>query len=368
MTTLFLHIGTEKTGTTSIQQFFRANREALAGRGVLYPVAAGQQNHTALAVAAQDDFAESPLKLLHGIQSSGDLRQFRRQLGHSLGEELKGRNYPVAILSNEHCSSRLASTAEVQRMQDLLSAHFERIFILVYIRRQDELLLSAYSTAVKSGSARALAVPGPAAAAGYDYASLLSRWSDVFGREQIICRRFEKSSLRNGDVVDDLLNVVGVPADAGLARPSPANESLDAVSLEFLRLFNRSIPRFSEQNERHQIRDNIIRLLRELSQGALPTLPARELGCFMSRFRESNRQVALDYFGGERLDGDDALFAPSSDTRNRCEGPWLTAERAVEISAYLWENKQIEVNRLTELLGRRDRKARRTARRTTDPG
>ena len=51
---LYLHIGTEKTGTTTIQSFLAANRDLLKRNRILYPRAPGEQNHRALAAAAQD--------------------------------------------------------------------------------------------------------------------------------------------------------------------------------------------------------------------------------------------------------------------------------------------------------------------------
>ena len=38
MKTLYLHIGTPKTGTTSIQHFCKHNEKVLAGKGICYPL------------------------------------------------------------------------------------------------------------------------------------------------------------------------------------------------------------------------------------------------------------------------------------------------------------------------------------------
>lgn len=37
MSKVVLHIGTEKTGTTSIQHFMSQNRQALLAKGIVYP-------------------------------------------------------------------------------------------------------------------------------------------------------------------------------------------------------------------------------------------------------------------------------------------------------------------------------------------
>ena len=66
---LYLHIGTEKTGTTSVQKFFKANRALLAKNGIVYPVAPGKQNHMGLAASAQDTAKRGPLRKSLGIRN-----------------------------------------------------------------------------------------------------------------------------------------------------------------------------------------------------------------------------------------------------------------------------------------------------------
>lgn len=41
---IFLHIGTEKTGTTSVPFFLNKYRDLLSNEGLLYPTAAGGVN------------------------------------------------------------------------------------------------------------------------------------------------------------------------------------------------------------------------------------------------------------------------------------------------------------------------------------
>src|ERR1044071_8432469 len=100
---LHLHIGCEKTGTTSIQRFLRANRELLAQTGVLYPRAPGEENQMGLAVAAQSEFG--PLrKKIFKLRTWTEVEGFRAKLKHDLENELAGGSYRRAIMSGEHCS------------------------------------------------------------------------------------------------------------------------------------------------------------------------------------------------------------------------------------------------------------------------
>lgn len=352
---LYLHIGTEKTGTTSVQKFFRANRDVLARNGIFYPAAPGNQNHMGLAVAAQRSSKRAPLRKSVGVRSEDDVEKFRADLARDLAAELSGGAYETVVMSGEHCSSRLLEDDEVRWLKEFLSPFFDRIHIVVYIRRQDDYLLSTYSTAVKSGATGPLHLPPEKTIRHrYDHWNLLSRWARVFGRENIVCRKFEKSALRSGDIVDDFLDAAAIDGNRGYRRPANVNESLDAETLEFLRLFNGHIPRFAKGGINPE-RNNIVSLLSKVSQGPLVTLPDDELARFMALFEDTNRQVAMEYFGGVRSAPGDPLFEPRADPRERTRAVKLTAERAVEFCAWLWREKQAQVERLSG--GRKKRQA-----------
>jgi hypothetical protein len=345
---LYLHIGTEKTGTTSVQKFFKANRELLAGNGVIYPVAPGKQNHMGLAASAQDVDKRGPLRKSLGIRNEAEARKFRAAMLTGLAEELTARPYKLAFMSGEHCSSRLIEDQEVQWLKDQLGRFFDKIHILIYIRRQDDYLLSTYSTSVKSGTTAPLRIPPERAIKQrYDHWDVLSRWARVFGRDRIICRKFERANLKSNDIVADVLDATGIDPGLGFERPEDVNEALDAETLEFLRLFNKFVPRF-DGREVNPVRDNIVALLSKVSNGPLITMEEGELDRFMALFDESNRKVAEEYFGGAITTSDNPLFLPRSDKRERTRGAVLTAERAVELCAAVWQEKQAQVDRIVE--------------------
>ena len=51
---LILHIGTAKTGTTTLQHWFASNRESLQAQGIYYPKSLGKVNHRALSIFAMN--------------------------------------------------------------------------------------------------------------------------------------------------------------------------------------------------------------------------------------------------------------------------------------------------------------------------
>jgi hypothetical protein len=56
----YIHIGLPKTGSTSLQAFFRANRDILDERGIIYPDTTGRDvgNATPAVLALDGEFPE----------------------------------------------------------------------------------------------------------------------------------------------------------------------------------------------------------------------------------------------------------------------------------------------------------------------
>ncbi len=354
---LYLHIGTEKTGSTSIQRFLAKNRRRLQDAGILFPLAPGLDNQRALTAIAEDNVEDSALQEIFNIRTSEDLDCFREDLREKLKEELGGGGFSRVIMSNEHCSSRLRDDSQVKYLHDYLSEFFDRIYIVVYIRRQDDFLVSTYSTMVKTGRTVPIHVPSARGQIRrYDHWDLLSRWARIFGRENIICRKYDRSQLVAGDIIHDFGAQTGVPTTPEFERPVMTNESLDADALEFLRLFNRHFNRTG-------YRSQLVQALAAISNGPLVTLPENELAAFMALFQESNEKVAMEYFGSTVEGSDNPLFPVRSDKRSRSVYEPLTVDRAVQFAALLWQRdlpplvaegtKHEMHKRLTELRARR---------------
>jgi hypothetical protein len=288
-----LHIGTEKTGSTSIQQFLARNRDWLATHGFHYAKAPGSPNHTRLF-----SYAVSSPALAFNLRTAEEHEALRTRLEADLATEVEANPGKVFLFSNEHCHSRLYAPEEVERLRALLARHFDRVDVLVYLRRQDELAVSLYSTLLKAGtSGRELLVrrPVPSLPVGspeqtlyYDYEALLARWGAAFGAERLIVRRFPQDLVARS-IIDDVCHVAGLPTPEH--RPERANESLRPEFQEYLRLIN---PHLKVQQG--STRGEIVRVLSELGKGN-GRLPARgAASAFFDRFRDSNEAVRAARF------------------------------------------------------------------------
>src|SRR5947208_827712 len=129
----WLHIGIEKTGTTSIQEFLALNREALLEKGFLYPVAPGRSNHIGLACFALEDEKHDSIRRTLGIATQAQLARYRSRLLVQTDKEIEASTASFLIFSNEHLSSRLRTHSEVHRLKLFCDRIAARTIVVVYL-------------------------------------------------------------------------------------------------------------------------------------------------------------------------------------------------------------------------------------------
>lgn len=336
--TFFLHIGTEKTGTTSIQGFLSKNRAKLEEQGILYPRSPGNHNHTALTVYALRKAKQSSIRRSSGVFGPEEVTKFRDRFLDALDKEIRDSSAPVVIFSNEHLSSRLLRKAEVARVKKLCDNYADEMKIVVYLRNQVDFLVSSFGTGIKSGSTRAFPFPlRDRRLRTMNYFVLLDRWRKVFGRENLIVRRFERAHFVDGDLFADF--AAQIPLDiSGFTRTEARNEALDARELAFLREFNARVPRWLDKKVLNPARGNIVPALVNLS-GSGPRLSVSpEIATQIAEeFERSNKRVAEEYFGTS-----EPLFSPAQlvsnvDVNQLLE---LKCSDAMDIACKLWGEQE----------------------------
>jgi hypothetical protein len=301
-----LHIGTEKTGTEAIRQLLAGHRHALADLGFWYPLSPGSINHVALAIySAPENMAGMEADVPTAVRNGRfDENLFAQQLKDEM-VDLPSQVHTV-IFSNEHCHSRLTEHRHIQKLSDLLSRYFESTTILVYLRRQDEMARSAYSTMLRFGNASFNILPRTLQLAEYDpgftevngpryfdIEHLLDRYSTVFGKAKVKARLYERSFLENGSLIDDFLRVCGLPSWMS-GNASQANGALSADGLAFLALLNEQIDQDPQLSAK--IREMCLSII-ESNLGGPTLLPSREEAKrFYAQFGTMNERVRALWF------------------------------------------------------------------------
>jgi len=300
---LLLHIGTEKTGTKTIQRFLALNRDLLAGQGICVPRTLGEPNHRRLpAIACDLAYVDDYFQRLN-LQDAAARRAAKDLWWASFTTEIaRAAAAPVpatrVIISCEQLQSRLTRPGEIARLQALLAPLFARITVLVYLREPLATAVSLYSTAVKGGSD--LAGPRPP---GHPYfgnvvnhARTLQRWGEVFGVANLQPRLFLPEAFRGGDLLTDFIAAAALPPAAHL-RPDPQNETLSGLGIELLRRVNQRLPLFRPDGTLNPARGRITDPFQRHFSSGPRYVPAPALvAAYQAAFAASNDQVRRDWF------------------------------------------------------------------------
>jgi len=234
---LFLHIGSQKTGTTAIQSFLRFNADLLRQAGFHYlKTGRAKINHNRMAAS---------IKRGDGAKICADL-----------AAEVTANPSEHYIISSELFLCPGCKSLKQALPTDLISD----IRIICYLRRQDKFLEAMYKQRVKTGRA----APDRAAFLsarrdGLDYLRLIDEFAASFGERNIVVRPYERRHFANGDVVEDFAHTIGLDLAPGVISQTP--QSNKTLSVEVSEMLG-SVSRHTSFNVREIIRE-IIRLAPE---------------------------------------------------------------------------------------------------------
>lgn len=332
---IWLHIGAEKTGTTTIQQSLKLSRNALADRGILFPRSVGDFNHTALAAyGMDDDRGIEELRISSGLRDTSELGGFRDRIRTALADEAGSGDFHTMIFSNEHCSSRLKKPAEIARLRDLCLGLCRDVKVVLYIRSPAEFYASWYSTAIASGNTFDFPWPLPDhLKAAADWARMIRKWEAAFGAGSLIVRRMDRAKMINEDLLDDFYATVGLP-EVPYAVPERKNEALPLNALIFLRELNKVLPRIKDGKFNPE-RANVVDVLRTWPEKERFHLNRTESQELEDMFEYSYETIRETYFPQ-----DETLFSnggKSSETS--CRQRQLSLDDAVRMASFLWTSK-----------------------------
>jgi len=295
----FLHIGTAKTGTSSLQQWFFKNEKSLNDNySVNYASSYRHKSaHHELAKKINTNFSHdhkfrAELITPEDILSEEDIR-------HSLEKELNGASRTV-VFSSESFST-LTKSEDIHVLKRALGDY--NIRVVVYIRHIVDQLEASYAQGVKADKTKRTEKitqsRNPEKITNGNFTNrkrMIDLWGDEFGTENIIVRPYEGDLMVNHDIVSDFIHhtdILGsneINSDESLDFSRKAdNISLPTFKTEILRRLNDStfFDGMSLRHRNHFIRklkkakmevpDNINFFSRDLAVTLMNTFKEREL-------------------------------------------------------------------------------------------
>lgn len=283
---LYLHIGTNKTGSTTIQYCLKENQTLLKSQGYYYPME-GAYFYPPEA---------SPSLLAHALLGNRPTYMANPNIDREacvseIIRDIKQSDCEKVIISSEHFHSA-KTVDDVKEIASVFLGLFKKITVIVYLRRQDTRLESSWSQGVKTGIISKSFEDFLSKHSGWNYFEMLNLWAEVFGKNNLVVRPFEKEQFFKNDLLQDFLKTIDCTAEISDSRLR--NQSPPVEFLEVLRIFWKTIPG-------HLERRPLLRVLRSLpikidtTNYTLFTPESRKM--FLDLNRESNRLVAQEYLG-----------------------------------------------------------------------
>lgn len=222
--TIYLHVGTAKTGTSALQNFVGENLDRFAEYGYYYPETGRVNNcHHGIAFYWGNQDAFKKIFDVHQDQLS------------RLSDELNTHQGKHILISSE------CFLMETVHWEDLLSIlPHDNIKIIVYFRRQDSFLSSRYMENVKGN--RIILPPVEWIEKNLypnEYLGILNRLSSYVEKDNIIVRVYERQQFVGGSIFSDFCDIFSVPlTDDFVISEKNFNPHLSRNALDFNRLIN----------------------------------------------------------------------------------------------------------------------------------
>ncbi len=302
MKTAYIHIGTHKTGTTSIQNFLFNNKRKLIDRGFLYPLSGISRR--------KNSFGHSHLVAV--ILENTEADTYNPNAGgwqEVLAEANSLQEKNLVISSENFCISKF-NLEQIYQIKNYLSQY--TVKIIIYLRRPDDYLSSKYCQLIRAGKYSD-------SFKQYlrdqkwicDYYQLLKPWQQVFGRKNIIVRVFEKEQLKNG-LIDDFLDSIKYPQDRSELIKTPRQNISPSVKQIKINQYCNKIAKdwFSLTPKKYQNNylaklNNKLRKPSKIINKIINKMPdfivsnqllsVEERIELMKEFEESNQKVAREY-------------------------------------------------------------------------
>jgi len=312
---IHVHIGAPKTGTTALQYYLYENRDLLRERGYLYPTGL----HLTMAKAHHPIYFAVSGTWWHPdfyYDITGDrLPQTAYRREYDIEDCLRELRFAAANSDNLIVSSEGFFDLDekgVKSLRDALSAY--DVSVVLYLRRQDQFIEAMYRNFIVDSGARFQLPLDQYLNNEYvehcNYLQKVDLWAETFGMDRLNVIPYQSSSLKEGDVIHDFLERIGLKTD-GLPAPRRVNASRPNDVLRALSLAN------SCGWQRREDAADFARFLREAfeSDGKVSPLLSRSQAIeFLDQFTAENQELACRYLG--RADGqlfDDAYPEPSDE-------------------------------------------------------
>lgn len=310
---IYLHIGYYKTGTSSIQHYCDKHRKQLLARGILYLETSTafipNRSHSFLALRRFEEIGEDTSQWFRIAFPKLEKVPTAAQLWRKAKREIDTSPASRIVISSEafvKYASNKKKKALIREVKEHLAPY--DVSIVCYLRRQDDYLESWYNQLVKMGmpvpESCSLDSLGGVKLIHKNFLKTLDAWDEVFGRERMIVRIYDRDMLIGKEIVSDFLHVVSGGGDAVTQSSVRKNVGLATRLVELKRRCNHYLVGKDERRRMGNVRlKEVLKTVEKIQSSlsdnrAYRLLTPDERRRIMKRNEEINREISNRYFSG----------------------------------------------------------------------
>lgn len=245
---LLLHVGRPKTGTTSLQQFFRLNRDALQKSGYLLFDHIGSPNNIELAAYFEEKAQPGTRnwRQRRGISSQADSQAYFLQFDPLLAirgqVEDHAESSHTAIITSEHLGDLGFSESSMLRLAEWAHRQFSAIEVICFVRHQVRVIPSGWSTLIRSGGSTPLQsyFTQRLRVRDLDYVAFGQGWTSAFGFDNVRFHVYRDDT--DWDIRTFFSETYLEPIEPLRFPKQKANQALSRPQAEAWRAINRLLP------------------------------------------------------------------------------------------------------------------------------
>ena len=308
MKKLILHIGTEKTGTSTIQKFLGLNRILLLDQGFKVPLSTKENENgenqrwiPAFFYPEQfnDDFINNKFGKNIGLRKSGLFKKLEE-----FKNEIKDMDAKKCIISSEHLSSRLIEKNSIYNLKTMMFDLFDDLEILLYIRKPINHAISQISTEAKSGrdlleqyrNFGTINFLNPSLFSKiHNIRNIIEKWQSVFTRDKLKIKIFDINEFEDNYLIKDFCRSCNIKFSKEFKIPDKINVSLNLAQFRYICYCNNKISK--SENRKNKKSWIISRQIIQKIKSPLYLLPSKkEFNKFEDYFLEDINWIKRNFF------------------------------------------------------------------------
>ncbi|MDR9409565.1 MAG: hypothetical protein RI573_12025 [Balneolaceae bacterium] len=317
MKKLFLHIGTWKTGSSTIQYNLYRLRKELEKEGYFFLCKENKmvindgiiRNFTSIENDYVKKSREKFKEILDRKRSTNPDIDFISSAEEFSGNPFKGFKNAGAVAQN---------------LFEITKGFGLDVNVIVYLRRQDDFFESFYQQSIRLGESHGFQdFLKKFDESDFNWYYIVRSYAELFGHENIIVRRYHNKFLPyENSLVQDFGKVIGSETISGFKSTTSRNRGYSRDILEITRIMNK----YFDGEERFQLRKLYDKIDSKLPFEKYSYFTANQRRAFLRKYEDSNYLVAKEFLDVEEKN---SLFPEPDYERSIEEFKGLSTESVV---------------------------------------